>query len=1229
MAGKVGTLMPMIASRLARLSRLSSRFVGIGVVCAAAILVLAATSRNLNSERASISIVDRFDSSALDERVDFNRDIRPILSNNCYACHGPDGGARKAGLRFDIPEAPITPNKDGQAAIVPGHVDQSLMVRRITAADPADRMPPAETRKMLSPAQIDLIRRWIEQGAEFSPHWSLLAPARAAIPEVSDPSWPRNAIDSFILHQLDERGLSPSPEADKARLLRRVTLDLTGLPPTIEELDSFLADESPDAYERIVDALLQSSRYGEHMARFWLDAARFGDTHGLHLDNYRDMWRWRDWVIDAFNANMPFDRFTIEQLAGDLLPEPTLEQLIATGFNRNNVTTNEGGAIAEEYLVKYAVDRVETTSTVWMGLTAGCAACHDHKFDPLTQKEFYQLLAFFNNVDETGLDGNQKDPPPIVRAATPQQREQLAALAARVAAIEEKIAAPDPVIDSAQAQWESTTREEVARWWRLWTPAQIVSTAGSTLTLLDDASVLAGGANPGKDDYILVGGTDLQDIRLVQLEALTHPTLPHTGPGRADNANFVLSEIELVAVSKADPMLSRLVRFRRALADFSQEQGGFPVTKAIDTIADDDSGWAVAGYERRENRTAVFLADEPFGFAGGTELRFLLRHQSKFAQHGIGRVRLALSTSTDLAHRLDEPTAATWHEAGPFKAQAPSVESAAAATFEPEANPAAIDLTAPLAGGAIQWIEKPDYVDGAVYTLSESEYAATYLYRTVESPDTRTVVISLGSDDACVLWVNGRKVLEQLAPRAAAPDQNRVPVELEAAANHILLKVVNFAGGHAFYFKMIEGDAPYESARTLQALSLDPAARTAEQNSALRTLFRRQHSPESRSLFDALDESRQELAAFEMTIPTTLIMKERSERRMTNVLNRGNYDQPKDAVEPGVPACLPPLPDRAPADRMTFARWLVAPDHPLTARVTVNRLWQQMFGVGLVETSEDFGSQGSPPTHPELLDWLAVEFAQRGWDIKHMLRLMVTSATYRQTSRITPDRQSADPRNRFYSRGPRYRMDAEMIRDFALHTSGLLVEQIGGPSVRPYQPEGLWEAVAYPDSDTRAFKKDEGEAQYRRSLYTFWKRTQPPPNLATFDAPSRESCAVRRPRTNTPLQMLALMNDPQFVEASRALGERIMLEGGASEDARMRWAFRLATAREPRADEIDAIRSVYHEQLARFRESPQDVAALLSVGDHMVNSELDRAELAAWTTIANILLSLDESITKG
>ncbi len=1172
---------------------------------------------------------DGTDPARRSDKVDFNRDIRPIISNNCYACHGPDGEARKAGVRFDIPSGAVTPAKDGKIPVVAGHPEQSEMYARITAADPDDRMPPASFGKTLTPAQIELIRKWIEQGGKYERHWSLVPPTRPALPQVSEPSWPRNGIDAFIMDRLDEAGLAPSPEAENARLLRRVTLDLTGLPPTIEELDAFLADPSPDAYERAVDRLLASPRYGEHMARYWLDAARYGDTHGLHLDNYREMWRWRDWVINACNSNMPFDEFTIEQLAGDLLPNPTLDQLIATGFNRNNVSTSEGGAIPEEYLVKYAVDRVQTTSTVWMGLTAGCAACHDHKFDPITQKEFYQLFAFFNNVDETGLDGNQKDPPPVVRAPTSEQQTQLDALAARVAALDAKINAPDPVIDAAQAEWESTARQEVTGWWNLWTPTQMISTAGSTLTLLEDGSVLAGGANPAKDDYILVGDTDLTNIQLIRLEALTHPSLPFNGPGRADNANLVLTEFELVAVSKTDPSQSQSVHFRRALADFSQQRDDFPVRKAIDGITNDNSGWAVAGYERREDRTAVFIADAPFGYEGGTELRFALRHQSRFPQHAIGRARLALSNSSSLAARLNEPMLSTWHEAGPFHPDQPTQQAAASTGFEPEANPGAIDLNATYGDGVIRWIDKPEYADGQINNLAEVDYAATYLYRTIESPTSRTVTISLGSDDACVLWVNGKKLFEQLMPRAPAPDQDRVQVQLEPGTNHILLKVVDFAGGFAFYFKLIDGEDEFRNTLALQTLAIDPGQRTPQQTDLVRTIFRKQHSPASRVLYEQLERARADLAAYEMTIPTTLVMKERADRRMTNLLNRGNYDQPKDEVQPGVPACLPPLPADAPANRLTFARWLVSPDHPLTARVTANRLWQQVFGEGLVQTSEDFGSQGSPPTHPELLDWLAVEFMESGWDVQHMLRLMVTSATYRQTSRITPDRLAADPRNHLYSRGPRYRMDAEMIRDFALDTSGLLVEKLGGPSVKPFQPEGLWEAVAYPDSDTRSFKKDEGQAQYRRSVYTFWKRTQPPPNLATFDAPSRESCSVRRPRTNTPLQMLTLMNDPQFVEASRVFAARIMTEGGSTAADRVRWAIRIATARRAHDDETETLVSVYEQQLAVFHAEPDKAAALLGVGDAMLDPNLDQAELAAWTTVANILLSLDESITKG
>ncbi|MBX2851935.1 MAG: PSD1 and planctomycete cytochrome C domain-containing protein [Phycisphaeraceae bacterium] len=811
----------------------------------------------------------------VEARVDFSSQVLPILSDNCFACHGVDEKARAADLRLDQRESAV----DEALAIEPGDAAASLLIERILSEDRSEVMPPPKANKQLDPEEIEILKRWIDQGAEYAPHWAFVKPVQAALPEVRRAGWPVNEVDRFVLTKLEASGVSPADEADKRTLIRRVTLDLTGLPPAPEAVEAFVADTSPDAYEKVVDRLLASPRYGEHMTRYWLDAVRYGDTHGLHLDNYRSIWPYRDWIIAAFNENMPFDQFTIEQLAGDLLEDATRDQLVASGYNRCNVTTSEGGSIKEEVYTRNVIDRVETTGTVWLGLTTGCASCHDHKYDPITQKEFYELFAFFNSLDADPMDNNRADHAPALRLHDEATVEKLAELDLRLANAESALAAATKQAEAALEAWL---------------------------------------ADPGE----------------VQDEAIQ----------------------KLLAVS----------------------------------------------------------ADE----------------------------------------------------------------------------------------------RKPDQVKG----LREH------------------------------------------------------------------------------YLKSVDAEYP---------------KRLAER--------------------DAVKKKHQQV---EQASPVTLIYRETKEPRKAYVLERGLYDQKRDEVQRDVPDFLPTMGDGLSRDRLGFAQWLVSRDHPLTARVTVNRFWQQLFGVGLVKTSEDFGVQGEQPSHPALLDWLAVQFVEDGWDVKQTMKRLVMSATYRQSAAADPQAYKEDPENRLLARGPRLRLDAEVLRDQVLAVSGLMNEQIGGASVKPPQPAGIWKAVGYESSNTANFKADTGDKVYRRSMYVFWKRTAPAPFLVGFDAPNRESCVVRRERTNTAMQALIALNEPQYVESARRLGERVMLEAEGGLDQQIAWLLSRTLMREPTDKELAILVAGYEEQIAFYRADLEAAKALIATGTSKPDDKLDPAALAAWTMTASTVINLDEFINK-
>ncbi len=1038
---------------------------------------------------------DSLDSPGVEQvsrQWEYTRDIQPLLAEYCFACHGPDAGQRQAELRLDRRESALAILPSGSRAIVPGKRRESALHRRLTSGDDDLRMPPADFGKRPTKEEIERLAQWIDQGAPWAEHWAYQPVRRPVVPDVSDHASPRNPIDAFVFQTLRQRELSPSPPADRQRLLRRVTLALTGLPPTVEELDAFLADEAPDAYERAVDRLLASPRYGEHLARGWLDLARYADTHGYHIDSHRDMWRWRDGVIEAYNRNLPFDQFTIEQLAGDLLPGATLRQRLASGFNRNNMVNFEGGALPEEYLVEYVADRVVTTGTVWMAQTFSCSRCHDHKYDPFTQRDFFRLFAYFNRVPEQGLDGRTGNAVPFIAAPTPRQSERIEQLQARIDDYRRRLAQRSTEVADAQREWEQRLR-----------------------------SGQASSAQPPAD-MILACPLDEEEGDQTR-ETVANRQLAVQGdplwlPGKFGNALLFggRTHVELGAAAAID----------RDDA-FSLSVWIYPTTLDPMTILarQDDTGRGLR-IGLQDGRPIVQLIHEEPGNAITVQSRKPV--QRRQWQHLV-------------------------------------------VTYDGSSRAEGVRL----------------YLDGA---LGDTEIAADSLAGSlhVERP----------------LWL-GRDVAER-GFRGLLDEVRIYPRALNSTEAALLA-----------------GSDPIG-----RIASIQESRRSDEEQQMLRRYFLEHHDAESMQWRRELTELETQLAALQRSVPTSMVMEDAEEPRPTHVLLRGDYRYPGDRVEPGTPASLPPLPADAPNNRLGLARWLVSPDHPLTARVAVNRYWQHFFGDGLVRTPENFGTRGQPPTHPQLLDWLAGEFVRSGWDRKHIHRLIVTSATYRQSSLRTEESGERDPDNRWLSRGPRIRLDAEVLRDSALFAAGLLDQRIGGPSVYPYQPKGLWKEVSFNPRDFTAqvYTPSTGADLYRRSLYTFWKRAVPPPPLATFDAPSRETCTVRRPRTNTPLQALVLMNEPGFVEAARGLAQRVLEQHPASFDTRLDAAFRLVLARRPTATERAWMHTAWRQQRAEFAAEREQANRFLRVGESTPSPRLDPVELATWSVLASILLNLDETV---
>ena len=1031
------------------------------------------------------------------DKISYSRDIHPIISEKCFTCHGNDAETREADLRVDAAKYVLAKRgKDGDdpAVIIPGKPDDSEFFYRISTDDDDDIMPPVKFKKPLTKDEVALLKRWIEQGAEYESHWAFQAPVRPMEPELEKASWVRNPIDRFILGALEKKGLQPNPVAARKTLVRRIAFDLTGLPPTTDEVEKFVKDPAPldEAVSKLIKKYFKSVHYGEHRARYWLDAARYGDTHGLHLDNYREIWPYRDWVINAFNKNMPFDQFAIEQLAGDLLPEPTMDQKIATGFVRCNVTTSEGGAIDDEYLAIYALDRVATTSKVFMGLSADCASCHDHKFDPISMKDFYSLSAFFRNNTQRAMDGNIKDTPPNLFVPAQADRKRWTQVAPAIADVKKLMAARGGKAKDEFAKWQASFKESQKE----------ASREGLVVHLpLNEGE--------GKE----IKGKDCQEFELQGsvkwVDGNGGKAWQITGDGFADLGN--LGDFEHDEAFSYGAWVKTTSKINAALFAKMDMQGGH-------------RGWDLWAH-------------------GGSMAFHLINAWPEYALKVVTKNKVKDNEWTHVA-----------------------------VTYDGSGKASGVKM----------------YFNGDLQPHTASN-------------DTLT-----GSTSTETTFKLGRRSHGQGAIGAALQDvriydRKLSPDEVSALAGSSAIQAV---------------------------LAVEPAKRDAKQKKKLLQYYLDNADEPYAKLKEDLAALEKEQAEIKKRGGITLVMQEKPGEPFAHVLHRGEYDNPGEKVSAATPASFLPMKEGMPKNRLGLAQWLLDAEHPLTARVTVNRLWQQVFGVGLVASAGDFGTMGELPSNQALLDWLSVEFVESGWDVQHILRLILTSSTYLQDSASSEQKNRLDPDNLLLSRGPRFRLDAEMIRDQALAVSGLLVRKVGGPSVKPYQPQGIWFAVGYSGSNTVRFKQDAGEKLYRRSLYTFWKRTAAPPTMEIFNAPSRETCTVQRERTNTPLQALVLMNDPQFMEAARHFAANAMKVGG--DDARLRadYLARKILSRPLVDAEFTIIDRAYKAFLKAYQANSKAASELLSIGDSPPTEGLPQPEAAAWTMVASQFFNFDEAITK-
>ena len=1071
-----------------------------------------------------------------DEGVDFSREVRPILSDKCFACHGPDEGPRQADLRLDTKQGAFA-DRGGSQVIVPGNSAASRLYQRVSHKQEIARMPPPSADRQLSEGEIDTIRRWIDQGAEWETHWAFQTPQRPEPPEVGDDAWGRNAIDRFVLARIEREGLKPSPQADKNTLIRRASFDLTGVPPTPEQVAAFVADDSENAYEKVVDRLLESEHYGERMAMEWLDLARYADTQGYHIDNLREMWPWRDWVIRSFNDNKPFDEFTVEQIAGDLLPNSTLDQKIATGFSRNHMINAEGGAIAAEYHTEYVIDRVETTSTVWLGLTMGCARCHDHKYDPLRQKEFYEFFAFFNTIPDRGLDGAAGNAKPILRLPTGDQENRLDEISRALDDLEETLG--NERVDEWVAEWQETALPGIP----------IANTEGLAGHYefnkgLNDSSGHEHHARVARGEVTydeLNVGDGIQFDGETRV-AFTATPLEREGPFSVAFWTSIRPPEDKALMSVFQKL--DLTRDRRGFEIFVGEAEPANMQLKFNIYVRLSHRWPDDGIEVRTKEKVR-----------GPGHHYIVTYDGSGKAAG---VRLFINSKEQEMIATLDSLKGPYQHSGPLEAGVPGV-------FKPY-------------NGSLDDLRVYDRVIGAgdIKQLFEHEGMRAILASPI---------------DGCA---EGMKEF----------DANK-KADIDGTGENVPVVSAQSASG-----------------RRLRACL--------SRRDRFREYYLTHAAPDDiKALYKRKKDLQKEKGELESSIPSVMVMAEMKQPRETFVLGRGDYRNKTEKVEPGLPAFLPPLPKDAPPNRLGLARWLVDPSHPLTARVTVNRYWQMYFGTGLVMTSENFGSQAEAPSHPNLLDWLAVEFVDSGWDIKGMQKRIVMSATYRQSSKTTPELISRDPRNRLLARATRFRLPAEMVRDTALAAAGLLNTKVGGPSVYPYQPPGLWKEMSIGLwFSGQEYEVDAGDDLYRRGMYTVWRRTVPPPSLHAFDAPDREECTSRRARTNTPLQALVLMNDPTYVEAARVFAERMITEGGSRAEDRIQYAYRRTLAREASREEAKLLQGLAAEQHEALRKNDGAARGLIGVGETAGNPKIEDAELAAWTMVASTILNLDEAITK-